>query len=389
MKIAIDARWIFPESSGIGQHTRLLVRGLSALDAPHDWLLLFDDADWAEQVKEETRCDWPHRVLPHGLFSVANQFTLPRLLRAEGVDVFHSPNYMMPLPGFPRHRPGRVRAVVTLHDLIPMVFRDHAPRSRKSRMYPVYAWLMREVAARADRLITVSESSRDDIIRLLRLPDKARDKVRVVYNGLHPRFTPDSSVPKKEPPEILYVGRLDPYKNVPQLVSSFGESRKSLPAGTRLRIIGPPDERYPEAMQIARQLDLFPHMDWEGHVDNDMLLEAYRRAAVVVLPSLYEGFGLPVAEAMACGTPVICSDASSLPEVAGDAAVLIPPGNLHALSDALVRVLTSPGERERLSAAGLRQSARFTTDNMARETLAVYASMFPSSPNQKSTGDNK
>ena len=385
MKIALDARWIFEETSGIGQHTRLLIQGLAALDTRHEGLLLFDDAERAEEVKASCACDWPHEVLPYGLFSVANQFKLPRLLRAAGVDLYHSTNYMMPLWGFPRHRPGTVRAVITVHDLIPMVFRDHAPKSLKSRLYPVYAWLMREVAARADALITVSESSRDDIIRLLRLPEKSKDKVRVVYNGLHPRYTPDAAVARKDPPEILYVGRLDPYKNVPQLVSAFGECWKSLPAGTRLRIIGPPDERYPEAMTIARQLELFPRMDWEGHVDDATLLDAYRRASVVVLPSHYEGFGLPVAEAMACGTPVICSNASSLPEVAGDAAVYVPPGDLHALSDALVEVLTTPHTLDRLAAAGLERAARFSVGAMARDTLAVYENLLPPSPDQGET----
>ncbi|MCC5849472.1 MAG: glycosyltransferase family 4 protein [Verrucomicrobia bacterium] len=379
MKIALDARWIFEQTSGIGEHTRLLIKGLHALDTPHEWVLLFDDEERAERVTAETGCTWAKEILPYELFSLQNQIKLPRWLRREGVDVYHATNYMMPLPGFPRHRQGRVRAVITIHDLIPMVFRDHAPRSRKSRFYPIYAHLMREVAARADAIITVSASSRDDIIRLLRLPEKAHDKIRVVYNGLHPRYTPDPDTPRKNPPEVLYVGRLDPYKNVPQLVSAFGESRKNLPIGTRLRIIGPPDERYPEAMTIARQLDLFPHMDWEGHVDDATLLDAYRRASVVVLPSHYEGFGLPVAEAMACGTPVICSNASSLPEVAGEDALFVPPGDLHALADALTEVLTTPKTARRLAEAGPKRAQRFTVETMARETLAVYESLIQTS----------
>ncbi len=376
MKIAIDCRWIFAETSGIGQHTKQLIQGLQGLESPHEWLLLFDDTDLAERVAEETGCNMPRAVLPFGLFSMRNQLQLPGFLRREGVDVYHSTNYMMPLRGFPRHRAGRVRSVITIHDLIPMVFRDHAPKSRKSRLYPVYAGLMRQVAARADAIVTVSKSSAEDIARLLRLPEWERDKIRVVYNGIHPRYTPDPDTPRMKPPEILYVGRLDPYKNVPQLVAAFGQAVKKLPPDTRLRIIGPPDERYPEAMALARQLELFPRMDWEGHVSDQTLLEAYRRASVLVLPSLYEGFGLPVAEAMACGTPVICSKASSLPEVAGDAAVTVPPGDLRALSDALVEVLTTPALAKKLAEAGPPRAANFTYENMARETLAVYNSLF-------------
>ncbi|MEX2607762.1 MAG: glycosyltransferase family 1 protein [Kiritimatiellia bacterium] len=372
MKIALDARWIFPETSGIGQHTKLLIRQLSEIHTTHFFILLFDDEERAQRIKEELNCQWKHAVLPYGLFSMHNQFKLAGWLKHREVDVYHSTNYMMPLWRFPRHRAGAVKAVITIHDLIPMVYRDHAPKSRKSQLYPVYAWLMRQVAARADRILTVSESSARDVRSLLKLSDSGKKKLRVVYNGLDPVFHEPHDVPRHDPPEILYVGRLDPYKNVPQLVSAFSESIRDLPSGTRLRIIGPPDERYPEAMALARQLDLFPRMDWEGHVDFETLVDAYRRASVVVLPSEYEGFGLPVAEAMACGTPVICSDASSLPEVGGDAARYVPPGDLFALVDALREVLNDKTLRDRMIQKGRAQAVRFQGRTMAEETLKVY-----------------
>lgn len=372
MNIALDARWIFRETSGIGQHTRMLIRGLAELNTDHRFRLVTDDPDWIREVQAGLACDWPLLEVPYGLFDLRNQWELVRRLRRGGVDLYHSTNYMMPLWGVPRHRRGPLRTVATLHDLIPMVFRDHAPKSKKRRLYPMYAELMRQVAARADALITVSESSKRDVIERLRLPASARDKVRVVYNGLEPVFFEDHDVPRHQPPEILYVGRLDPYKNVPQLVSAFAESMRRLPVGTRLRIIGPPDERYPEAMNLARQLDLFPYMDWEGHVSFPVLLEAYRRASVLVLPSEYEGFGLPVAEAMACGTPVICSEASSLPEVGGDAPRYVPPGDLYALVDALIEVLGDPDRQRDMVDKGKKQAAKFRMDAMARDTLAVY-----------------
>ncbi|MDF3129232.1 glycosyltransferase family 1 protein [Kiritimatiellaeota bacterium B1221] len=375
MKIALDARWIFEESSGIGQHTRMLIQSLARLEMSHRFLLIFDDAIRAEKILKETGCSWEHVVLPYGLFSLQNQFKLAAFLRNQKVDLYHSTNYMMPLWGFPRHREGQVKAIITIHDLIPMVYRDHAPKSRKSRLYPVYAWLMREVAARADRILTVSESSAKDVQERLGLAGKGPEKTRVVYNGLDPVFYEAHQVPRHDPPEILYVGRLDPYKNVPQLVSAFAEARRELPRGTRLRVIGPPDERYPEAMALARSLDLFPYMDWEGHVEFPTLVEAYRRASVLVLSSEYEGFGLPVAEAMACGTPVICSNASSLPEVAGDAARQVPPGDLFALKAALIEVLNDPEEMGRMVERGRVQAERFRMEKMAAGTLEVYESL--------------
>jgi alpha-1,3-rhamnosyl/mannosyltransferase len=374
MKIAIDARWIFEQTSGIGQHTRMLIEGLTTLNPPHEFLLLFENEERAAQVKSDTGCTWPHHCLHYGLFDLKNQLHLGRYLRKQHVDVYHSTNYMMPLPGFPCNRTGRVKAVITIHDLIPMVYRDHAPKSLKSRLYPIYAHLMRQVASRADAIITVSESSRNDVIHHLNISSERHQNIHVVYNGLWPQFFETHQVPRHQPPEILYVGRLDPYKNVPQLVSAFSETIRDLPEGTRLRIIGPPDERYPEAMTLARQLDLFPRMDWEGHVDDSTLLEAYRRASVLVLPSEYEGFGLPVAEAMACGTPVICSQASSLPEVAGDAARYVPPGDLFALADALKDVMNNPALQEDMILKGKKQAQKFQSHTMATQTLAIYES---------------
>ncbi|WFB36577.1 glycosyltransferase family 1 protein [Kiritimatiellota bacterium B12222] len=375
MKIALDARWIFAESSGIGQHTHMLIQGLVALNPDHEFLLLFDDEERAKRVMAETGCDWDREILPYGLFSLQNQLKLSGFLKKNGVDLYHSSNYMMPLWGFPRHRGGKVKAVITIHDLIPMVYRDHAPKSKKSRMYPVYAGLMREVAARADGIITVSESSARDVQALLGLEKRGPGKIHVVYNGLDPVFHEAHEVPRHDPPEILYVGRLDPYKNVPQLVSAFAEARRKLPKGTRLRVIGPPDERYPEAMALARSQDLFPFMDWEGHVSFPTLVEAYRRASLLVLPSEYEGFGLPVAEAMACGTPVICSDASSLPEVGGDAARYVSAGDLFGLAAALVEVMNDPVLQGRMAEAGLAQAEKFQASTMAEETLKVYESV--------------
>ena len=372
MKVCIDARWIFPQVSGIGQHTRLLIRGLQELETDHEFHLLFDDAERAHQIMEDLDCAWPMHVMPFGVFSPMNQLKLGRWLKAQKFQIYHSTNYMMPLPGFWRHRRGPVRAVITIHDLIPIIYRDYAPRSKKNRVYPIFARLMNEVAARSDRIITVSDSSRQDICERLGLPPQIHDKVRVVYNGLDPVFFEPHEVTRHDPPEILYVGRLDPYKNVPQLVAAFSEALKHLPPETRLRMIGPPDERYPEAINLARQQDILARMDWEGHVEDDTLLEAFRRATVVVLPSEYEGFGLPVAEAMACGTPVICSNSSSLPEVAGDAARTVPAGDLFALKQALIDVLTDTSLQAEMTEKGHHQAAQFTMRKMSEETLRVY-----------------
>lgn len=361
MRIMIDARWIVAAASGIGIHTRQLISGLHALGTEHEFSLLFCEEKLSQDVPAECGVDWPTVLVPYGPFAPKGQFALPGLLRRNGIDVFHSTNFMMPLRG-------KTRTLVTIHDLIPMRFRDHAPRSKKSRLYPVYHQLMLQIGRRADGIIAVSEASRRDIVELLRV--KPADKVAVVYNGIDPEFRPGEKVARAVPPEILYVGRLDPYKNVPALVEAFGQARKTLPEGTSLRIIGPPDERYPEARTLSDQLQL--PVTWSGGVRFDELVRAYQKASVLVLASDYEGFGLPVVEAMACGTPVICGNRSSLPEVAGDAALQIEPGNVAALSDALQLVLNDAERANGMREAGIAQAAQFTTDRMARETLRVY-----------------
>jgi len=372
MKIAIDARWIFPQHSGIGQHTRLLIQGLHELNCGEEFLLIFQDAAFAEQVCEECAVDFPRLILPYALFSPWNQLRLMHSLRKHKVDVYHSTNYMIPvLPSLPapfRHP----RCLATLHDLIPIIYPDHAPESKKRKLFPIYVQLMKRIGRHADALITVSESSKQDLQKHLGLRKKDFSKIQVIPNGIHADFSPDERVERAAPPEILYVGRLDPYKNVPLLISGFYEAMGKLPQGSSLRIIGPRDDRYPEAEHLIERLDLQPWVHWEGHVTAERLLEAYRQASVLVLASEYEGFGLPVAEAMACGTPVICSDSSSLPEVGGRAARYVQPGSMNAIKEALIEVLKDTRLREGMVAEGLEQVKRFQAGEMARQTLDVY-----------------
>ena len=373
MNIVLDARWIFKERSGIGIHTRELAAALARLAPMHHFTLLFQDQALLERTRGEAGlAAFPNVecvVFPCGIFSAKSQLLLPGLLRRLKADVFHSTNYMIPLRPFPRGRLGRIACVVTLHDLIPLVLPDHAPRSKKARLMPVFKALMREVVRRADAILTVSESSRRDVIQHLGANPSL---VHCTYNGVSPRFSPPSGDAGERAPLVLYVGRLDPYKNVPALVEAFARVREQLPPKARLRIVAPEDPRYPEARQAVQRLQLGTHVDWVTNASGDALVEEYRRAAVLVLASKYEGFGLPVVEAMACGTPVICSTTSSLPEVAGTAGWLVRPGDPRALSDALVQVVGSPDLRRGMSAAGIAQARHFSWDRCAQDTLIVY-----------------
>jgi glycosyltransferase involved in cell wall biosynthesis len=375
MKIGIDARWIFPHISGIGTYTQELIRGLAQIDRENEYILFFDNQARMQKVAEHVRLDrapnFKTHLLSFGVFSPVGQFCLPKLIRRLGLDIFHSPNYMMPLPAFPRQRHGRTRCVVTIHDLIPLLFPQFTPKALKTRLFPVYKRLMIEVGARADTILTVSESSRRDVIEHLGIPTARHGDVIAVPNGVAAEYMPSEKKAGAEK-QILYVGRFDPYKNVPGLIDAFAKVRERSKTPVRLRIVGPMDPRYPEGPAKARELGLEPFITWDGYTSDDGLVKAYQQADVFVLLSLYEGFGLTVLEAMACGTPLVCSIRSSLPEVAGSAALLVDPADSSQAADAIARVLDDARLAADLREKGVRQAAKFSWTRTATMTLKAY-----------------
>ncbi|MCX7591951.1 MAG: glycosyltransferase family 4 protein [Kiritimatiellae bacterium] len=386
MHIAIDARWIFREISGIGNYTRELVRELVRLDRSNRYTLIFNDQRvmdrTAGETAFETATNFRGILVPYGLFSPFNQLALPRKLRQEHVDVFHSPNYMIPLFLFPRHRPGKIRCLVTIHDVIPLVMREQVARSRKARLFPVYQWLMKEVAARADAIVAVSQTAADDIRRHLNIREEEAGKVVTIYNGVSARFRParsgafhrgsDSTLPA----QILYVGRADPYKNLQVLIRAFERLRQNCARPTRLVIAGARDPRYPEPERLSACLGLDNAIRWTGYVSDEQLVTLYQESAVLVHPSRCEGFGLQVLEAMACGTPVICSNIAVLREVAGDAALFVNPDDVEGLARAIQRVIIDPELARCLSEKGVQRAMLFSWEKAAREMLKVYEWVF-------------
>lgn len=375
MRVGIDARWIQPEITGIGSYTQSLIRHLVPIAGDTTFVLLFDNRTVQSRTLAHAGIEDDDRfetaVIPYGPFSLKSQIQLPSLLRALRVDLYHSPNFMIPIPSFPKGRRGKIACIVTIHDLIPLLFPEFTPRAIKTRFHPVFRRLMREVGARADGIITVSESSRRDILQHMDIPADRAERVQSIYEGVSQDYSPLASAPSPKR-SILYVGRMDPYKNVLALVKAFSRLVKSEAPDATLRIIGPKDPRYPEVEELIRTENIQDSVDWPGYVSGESLLQAYREASVFVLPSRYEGFGLPVLEAMACGTPVICSNCASLPEVAGDAAYLIDPTNPDALHDALLHVLTHNDIAQSMRIKGLRQAARFSWEQTAVKTLDFY-----------------
>lgn len=380
MRICLDARWIFPEISGIGHYTRELIRHFAQLHSPHEFILLFSDPALRDRTLAETGTaqtqGFSTVLFPHGVFSPSSQILLPRALRRMKADVYHSTNFMIPLLAFSRNGAHWPRCVTTIHDVIPMLFPDHAPRSRKARLYPLYRWLMCEIGRRSDLIVTVSRTSARDIIRQLRFPLEKAGKVVVIPNGVSTHFQPAPLLSSSaERHSILYVGRMDPYKNISTLIQAFAQVRKSSRFPVELVIAGSPDPRYPEAMEEAVRLGIADAIRWTGYLTDEQLLALYHASTVLVHPSRYEGFGLQILEAMACGLPVICSKAGSLEEVAGDAALLVAPDDGNGFAQQILHVLENPEKAAQLRAKGLARAQEFSWRRTAVETLQVYETL--------------
>ena len=294
------------------------------------------------------------------------QFALPIALRRWRADLLHAPAYVAPLSS-------PCPSVVTFHDLsfylLPSAF------NRQNRMY--LQTFSRWAARRARRFIAVSESTRRDLVRLLGV---SPDDVDVIYNGVDEQFHPEPDVRRVERfrqekglPErfVFSLGTLEPRKNLTGLLRAYAEARRQgvteplVVAGGR----GWGDE---PILRLVDELGVRPFVRLAGFVSTDEQPLWYNAATLFAYPSRYEGFGLPVAEAMACGTPVVASNRSSLPEVVGDAGILADPDDSSALASALAKVLHDDALRHELSARGLDRSRRFTWDAAARATLQTY-----------------
>ncbi len=298
------------------------------------------------------------------------QVGLPRLAAELRPTLVHIPYFAAPL-----HI--RTPFVVTVHDVIPLVL----PEYRASIAFRLYTELVRRTVRRAVLVLTDSQWSRDDIVRVLRYP---AESIRVIPLGVESRFCPPKETDLVRAlaqrwgirgPVILNLGGFDVRKNLPLLVRAFARALPELPEGTTLVIPGRAHSQnpqlYPPLDPLIHRLGLERHVLLPGPVTEDEKVIWYQLATVYAYPSRYEGFGLSPLEAMACGTPVIAARCTSLPEVVGDAGLLVEPDE-GAFAAALVRLLNDPDLCQELRARGLARASTFTWQRTARETIAAY-----------------
>ena len=361
MRIAVDARLVSYALGGISQYTIRLVHALAELQSGDEILLL-------ESQKAGPGISWPSPVKrvrlitpPHNRFE---QLTLPMELLRVPVDVLHSPDFV---PPFRR----RCRSVLTIHDLACLRF-PHLLTSESSRYYGQVG----KAVESADQIIAVSLSTKQDLLDLLQVNP---EKVTVVYSAAPRECGPMDEKERQEQrallglPErfILFVGTLEPRKNLPTLLEALPMVWKD--HRVPLVVIGGKGWLYEKVYSTLDRLGLGQEeVRFVGPVPSQQLAYYYGCATCLVMPSLYEGFGLPALEAMACGTPVVVSNVSSLPEIVADAGLLVDPEDVQGLAETLGLLLSDEGLRRRLSSLGLQRAREFSWERTAEQTLAVY-----------------
>ncbi|MFQ5667619.1 MAG: glycosyltransferase family 4 protein [Candidatus Binatia bacterium] len=385
MRVGIDgACWV--NRRGYGRFARELVTHLAALDGGVDYTLMvdFDVAEAAAVpdrigvVRVHTRRPAAHAAAAAGRRSLPDLWAMSRAISRERFDLVFFPSAYTYVPVT-----GRARVAVVIHDIIAEQFPQHVFPTRRAATL----WRFKLLAARwqADLVMTVSDASRQGIARRFRM---AADRIAMISEAADPIFR---ALPHDEEMKtilgrrgllarrfLLYVGGISPHKNLGLLLDAFAALRRQ-PSYADYRLVLAGDfsgdvfySAYDALRRRAAALELADAVIFAGHVEDRELAYLYSAAEVFVLPSLWEGFGLPAVEAMACGAPVVASARGALPEVVGAAGVLFDPDQPAALQAALRRVLTDADLRARLRRLGPQRAAQFSWDRAARETLSAF-----------------
>ena len=362
MRIGIDAAPAVQTRGGVGTYTRCLLKALVAQGEGHQFLAYVPRERAFDHIMQE--CSPRERVTWVEVTRVPGRGHG----KTDGLDLYHGTN-------FKAHISGRFGAVLTIHD----VWLDRHPEYSKKLFGQRLSFIRtRRSALKAARVIAVSQFTADEIHALYGIPP---DRISVVHNGVSPEFFPQHDgvefsqlrerVGMSREPFLLFLGGAEPRKNHDTLFRAYAHN-PALFKNYILVVVGNPVNRCGSVMETAQALGIADRVVLPGAVFTEELRLLYSHAHLFVFPSVYEGFGLPVLEAMACGTPVVASDGTAIQEVAGDAAVLVPHNDPDALGQAMVGLLNNSESRVVMVQRGFDRVRQFTWEEAARRTLDVY-----------------
>ncbi|WP_150049814.1 MULTISPECIES: glycosyltransferase family 4 protein [Methylomonas] len=378
MKIGIDGRLGYKE--GIGRYLFELVENLAELAPDYRYILYFnaEHSDYYTQhAPRRQNIEW--RFIAGAAFRGREQWNLIQAVKADKVDLYHATfEYGAPLwldaP-----------LILTVHDAYFLPPAKSKEYFRSFSTYLYYQLMMAYGLVKAKRVITVSNFVRNKIIGHSAFYSKFKNKISAVHNGVGSEFNlngdDDAGITGKYGLDryFLYVGALTNHKNIFGLLSGYAYAVRQMPDCPRLAVAGKPNKSLWNLSELLEKQGIVDKVSFLGYVPNEELPGLFRRALAFAFPSLHEGFGIPVLEAMACGTPVITSDRTALPEVAGDAALLVDPHSPEAIGNAMLNLCRDPALAAELRAKGLARAGQFSWRKMAAETLTLYRAVLSGS----------
>ena len=369
-RIGIDARLTYYRHGGIAQYTYNLIEQFATLDTENSYHILHQRKDQRNLAKSPNQKRITTYTPSHFRFE---RLTLALELLPLKLNLLHSPDFIPPYGG--GHK-----SVITIHDLTFL----HYPQFLTPDARRYYNNQIQSAVDRADHIMTDSESSRQDVLNMLN--NVPPEKVTTVLLGLSDHFKPASDEEVTafrqkyalEAGYILFVGTYEPRKNLKGLLHAYSDLRDQMPDISRLVIAGQRGWLYDDIFALSKTLDLEKRIVWLEKLPYEDLPALYTTAGILCLPSFYEGFGFPALEAMGCGTPVIVSNRSSLPEIVGEDALLINPDDISTITAALSRLLNDTQYAKNLARRGKLRASNFTWQETARQVLSIYEKVLDS-----------
>jgi glycosyltransferase involved in cell wall biosynthesis len=365
MRVGIDISVLSNLRTGVENYTLKLIEGLSQVDPLNHYTLFSRTDDTNFTLPANFSFKTRRSLLNRPLW---RQVVLPRFAVSHKVEVFHSPIMSFPVMG-------NFRRVVTIHDLL----WTKITRPGDIATYLRHRFWLRNIFRFSDRIIAVSRNTKNDILNLM--PDVDAGKIAVIHEAAGEEYKVVDDAEKInmtrerykiDGPFILTVSLMRRRKNMHRLISAYSILRKEHKIDAKLVIVGKRTSVHNDLLKQCHELDLAEDVIFTGYIPTADLVHIYNAADLFVYPSLNEGFGIPVLEAMACGTPVVTSNTSALPEVAGDAAILVNPYDVEELAHAMHGVLHDEELKQTLTEKGLERAKMFSWEKTARETIEVY-----------------